>query len=94
VLYGFTKTTPDDYDFPLSRKALKGHTELETTRFVVTKDYGQKFFSALSPSYADAKKLAAIIEKEVKGSKPQVVCAQPEILRELSIDLKTGEVRK
>jgi hypothetical protein len=35
VLYGFTKTTPDDYDFPLSRKALKGHTELETTRFVV-----------------------------------------------------------
>jgi hypothetical protein len=23
VLYGFTKVTPDDYDFPLTRKALK-----------------------------------------------------------------------
>jgi hypothetical protein len=94
VLYGFTKVTPDDYDFPLSRKALKGHTEFKDVRFVVTKDYGQKFFSGLAPSFNDAKKLAALIEKEVKGSKPQVVCAEPEILRELKLDLKTGEVQK
>lgn len=94
VLYGFTKVTPDDYDFPLSRKALKGHTEFEKTRFVVTRDYGHKFFAALVPSYAEGARLAQLIEKEVAGSKPQVVCAEPEVLRELKLDLKTGEVLK
>jgi hypothetical protein len=94
VLYGFTKVTPDNYDFPLSRKALKGHTEFDKTRFVVTKDYGQKFFSALVPSFTEGKKLAALVEKEVQGSKPQVVCAEPEVLREVKIDLKTGEIAK
>ncbi len=94
VLYGFTKVTPDDYDFPLTRKAIKGHTELSGVRFVVSKDYGRKFFSGLAPSFDVAKKLAKLIEKEVKGSKPQIVCAEPEILRELAIDLKTGEVKK
>ncbi len=94
VLYGFTKTTPDNYDFPLSRKALKGHSEFDKTRFVVTKDYGQKFFSALVPSFAEGKKLAAVFEKEVQGSKPQVICAEPEVLRDVKIDLKTGEIAK
>lgn len=94
VLYGFTKVTPDDYDFPLTRKALKGRTEFGKTRFVVTKDNGQKFFSALVPSFEEGKKLVALIEKNVQGSKPQIVCAEPEIVRELKLDLATGEVAK
>ncbi len=94
VLYGFTKVTPDDYDFPLTRKALKGRTEFGKTRFVVTKDNGQKFFSALVPTFDEGKKLIAVIEKNVKGSRPQIVCAEPEVLRELKLDLATGEVAK
>lgn len=94
VLYGFTKVTPDDYDFPLTRKALKGRTEFGKTRFVVTKDNGQKFFSALVPSFDEGKKLVALIENKVQGSKPQIVCAEPEIVRELKLDLATGEVAK
>jgi len=94
VLYGFTKVTPDDYDFPATRKAIKGHLELRGTRFVVARDGGEKFFSAIVPDVTMGKKLVSLIEKEVSGSKPQLVCAEPEILRELAIDLGTGEVRK
>jgi hypothetical protein len=94
VLYGFTKVTPDDYDFPLTRKALKGQTHFEKARFVVAKDGGQKFFTAIVPDVAMGRKLVARIEKEVQGSKPQLVCAEPEIVREVKLDLKTGEVLK
>jgi hypothetical protein len=94
VLYGFTKVTPDDYDFPLTRKALKGRTELASVKFAVTRDGGQKFFVGLTPSFDLAKKLRDRIEKEVKGSKPQIVCAEPEVVRELPLDLASGEVRK
>jgi hypothetical protein len=94
VLYGFTKVTPDDYDFPLTRKAVKGHTELAGVKFVVSKDYGKKFFAGLAPSYDVAQKLQKLIEREVQGARPGILCAQPEIIRELAIDLKTGEVRK
>jgi hypothetical protein len=94
VLYGFTKVTPDDYDFPLTRKALKGRTEFASVKFAVTRDGGQKFFVGLTPSFDLGKKLRDRIEKEVQGSKPQVVCAEPEIIRELPLDLATGELRK
>ncbi len=94
VLYGFTKVTPEDFDFPATRKALKGRTEYASTRFVVAKGGGEKFFSALVPDVKTGKKLLALIEKEVAGSKPQLVCAEPEIVRELKIDLETGNVVK
>jgi hypothetical protein len=94
VLYGFTKVTPDDYDFPLTRKALKGHTEYDKARFVVAKDGGQKFFSAIVPDAKAGRRLVDLIQKEVKGSKPQLVCAEPEIVREVKIDLKSGDVIK
>jgi hypothetical protein len=92
VLYGFTKVTPPDYDFPLTRKAIKGHTELAGTRFVVAEDGGQKFFTAIVPDVAIGRKLVALIEREVQGSKPQLLCADPVIVRELRIDLRTGDV--
>jgi hypothetical protein len=94
LLYGFTKMTPDDYDFPLTRKAVKGHPEFAGVRFVVTKDGGQKYFTAQVPSFEMGKKLVALIEKEVQGSKPQILCAEPEVVREVKIDLRTGEVVK
>lgn len=94
VLFGFTKVTPDDYDFPLTRKAIKGHTELADVKFVVTRDAGRKFFAALTPTYDVAKKVVAAVEKGVQGSKPQVVCADPEVVRELQIDLRTGDVKR
>jgi hypothetical protein len=94
VLYGFTKVTPDDYDFPKTREALKGHKEFESARFVVAKDGGQKFFSALVTDVKMGRQLVKLIEKNVTGSKPQLVCSEPEIVRELKINLQTGDVIK
>ncbi|XXX74779.1 hypothetical protein WMF30_44720 [Sorangium sp. So ce134] len=94
VLYTFSKTAPDDYDFPLTRKALKGRMEFSQARFVVTRDMGQRFFAAFVPSWDLAKKLQERIKTDVQGSTPQIVCAEPEVVRDLKLDLKTGEVVK
>ncbi|MCB9588150.1 MAG: hypothetical protein H6718_22270 [Polyangiaceae bacterium] len=94
LLYGFTKVTPDDYDFPLTRKAIKGQAWLEETRFVVTEDNGKKFFGAIPNDYEVGKRLVAHVQKQVKGSVPVLLCANPKVVRELPIDLRTGEVRK
>jgi hypothetical protein len=92
VLYAFTKTTPDDYDFPLTRKALRGHTELKTVDFVVTRDFGQRFLAALTTSFGDAQSLSRLVEKGVAGAKPQVLCADPEIVRHVKLNLVTGGI--
>lgn len=92
VLYGFTKVTPEDYDFPLTRDALKGHEEFSLATFFVTEERGQKYFVAYVPQYDFGRYLAWHIEKNVKGSKPQVVCAEPKVLRILDIDLTTGKL--
>ncbi|MBK8257936.1 MAG: hypothetical protein IPK82_35385 [Polyangiaceae bacterium] len=94
VLYAFTKVTPDDYDFPLTRKALKGHGEFSKLKFVVTKDNGQKYFTAMGGDFASSEKLRAHIEKEVQGAKPTIVCTEPEVVREVKINLTTGDVIK
>ncbi|MEQ9323235.1 MAG: hypothetical protein RIF41_28990, partial [Polyangiaceae bacterium] len=94
VLYGFTKVTPDDYDFPMTRQAVAGHWELKGTRFFVTKDLGEKFFVAKPPTFDVAVKLQKLVTKKVPGSKPQIVCTDPEIVREVKVDLATGAVQK
>jgi hypothetical protein len=92
LFYAFTKVTPDDYDFPLTRKALKGQTQFSKARFVVTRENGQKYFGAFVPDLALGKRMVERIRKEVEGSSPQLLCAKPEVVRELPLDLRTGEV--
>lgn len=92
LFYGFTKVTPDDYDFPLTRKALKGQTQFDKARFVVTRENGQKYFGAFVPSYDLGKKMVDRVRNEVEGSSPQLLCARPEVVRELKLDLMSGEV--
>lgn len=92
LLFAFTKVTPDDYDFPLTRKAIKGHFEVAGARYFVTKDLGQKFLTAQVPTFEAGQKLAALIAKSLAGAKPQILCATPEVVRELKIDLGTGDI--
>jgi hypothetical protein len=92
LFYQFTKVTPDDYDFPLTRKALKGHTNFSGARFVVTQDRGQRYFGAFAPSYEVGKAMVDRVAQGVAGSQPQLLCVKPEVLREIKLDLKTGEV--
>lgn len=95
VLYGMTKMAPDDYDFPLTRKALKGKSKYKETRFWVTRDAGQRFLIARTATVELGKDLVKDISASVKDSKPQLLCGDPaETIRELKIDLVTGDVVK
>jgi hypothetical protein len=80
-----------DYDFPLTRKALKGHTELAGMALVLTEHYQ---VGAFVPSLEMGEKLAAVIRDNVKGQKPQVVCMAPRVRVEIPVDLETGELKR
>ncbi len=96
VLYRLARGAPANFDFPSTRAALKGHTELaedETLQFVETQEEGRRFFGALLQSESTARRLATLITKQVPGSSPQILCGDPQILRILDIDLATGSLR-
>lgn len=94
LMYGITKVTPKDYDFPLTRKAIKGHTDLAGARFAETEDNGKRYFGAFVPTLAMGKKIEKLVREKVKGSQPAVLCYAPKVVREIAIDLATGEVKK
>lgn len=94
LMYGITKVTPKDYDFPLTRQALKGHTDLASARFAETEDNGKRYFGAFVPTLAMGKKIEKLVRDKVKGSQPVVLCYAPKVVREIAVDLATGEVKK
>ncbi len=92
MLYAATKTTPKDYDYPLTRAALKGHKEFNGIVFAETEELGRHYFGAFVPKLSLARKLVQVVEKGVKGSKPVALCRDPTKVRILGIDLASGNV--
>lgn len=93
LLYTLAKTAPKDYDFPATRDALKGHTELGKASFIEFSRGGQRFFGAIVPSGDLGKKLVDAVKGKVAGSTPQLVCDAPAPDRTLAIDLVTGKMK-
>ena len=58
------------------------------------KENAQKYFGAFVPDLDLGKRMVERIRKEVEVSSPQLLCAKPEVLRELPLDLRTGEVAR
>jgi hypothetical protein len=94
LLYTLGRGAPANYDYPATRKALKGHTELAQTEFVEFEREGRRYFGARVPDFELGKKLAQLVKDKVPGSTPELVCLDPLDERKLDIDLQTGEVRK
>lgn len=92
LMYAFTRVTPADYDFPMSRAALKGQKQFEGVRLVVTEEGDKKYFGAFTTSVALGRQLVERIESQVKGSKPVLLCAQPRVVREIKMNFATGDV--
>jgi len=93
VLYKLAKVAPPNYDFPLTRAALKGHTELSAVKFAETEESGRRYFVAFVPSFAVGQKLVKAVQEGVKGSTPQMLCGKPaRTNRDIRIDLRTGEI--
>ena len=93
LLYTLAKTAPADYDFPATRDALKGHTELAGASFIEFSRGGKRFFGAVVPSGALGQKLVDAVKGKVVGSTPQLVCDGPAPDRTLAIDLATGKIK-
>ena len=93
LLYTLAKTAPADYDFPSTRDALKGHTELSSAKFLEFSRGGKRFFGAAVPSGDVGKKLVEAVKGKVAGSSPQLVCDAPTAERTIAIDLATGKIK-
>jgi hypothetical protein len=95
VLYKLSRVAPKDYDFPLTRAALKGHPEYADVRFAETEDAGSRYFVAFVPDFAKGRSLTKLIVDKVQGAKPQLLCGEPpQVNREIGIDLATGAIKK
>jgi hypothetical protein len=94
MLYGMTKSTPKNYDYPLTREALKGHTEFSEVIFAETEELGKHYFGAFVPNLEVSKKLVKLLTQKVEGSKPVALCRNPKKVRILEFDFKTGSVLK
>jgi hypothetical protein len=92
LLFTLARSAPPDYDFPLTREALKGHTELTDARFVETEENGRRYFGAFVPTLALGKKLVKIVGDKVQGSSPQLLCHEPRVRRAIKLDLRTGAI--
>jgi hypothetical protein len=99
LLYTLNKVTPKDYDFPLLRAALKGHREFEKFRFAETEENHKRYFVAwvdpdAYPPDGAGRALAKLVKEKVQGASPQVLCGRPRMVRELGIDVMTGNVKR
>lgn len=93
LLYTLAKEAPKNYDFPLTRAALTGHTEFQSARFAETESHGRRYFGAFVKNLALGKKMAKLVREKVKDSTPVVLCAKPKVVHEVRFDLKTGKLR-
>jgi hypothetical protein len=94
VLYKLAKTAPADFDFPLTREALKGHREFAKAEFAETLDGGRRYFVAFVPTFAMGQSLVKLVTEKVKGSAPQLLCGKPAVNRKIKFDLGTGAMVK
>jgi hypothetical protein len=95
VLYKLSRVAPPDFDFPLTREALKGHGEFADVRFAETEDGGSRYLVAYVPSLKKGQKLVTLVRDKVKSSSPQLLCGEPpKTNRTIEIDLRTGALKK
>jgi hypothetical protein len=90
LLYGITKNTPPNYDFPLTRKALIGRAEFRDVKLAETEENGRRFFGAFVKDYEQGNRLAALVRDSVPGAIPAVLCAKPKVVREVAIEPPAG----
>jgi hypothetical protein len=94
LLYGTTTTTPKDYDYPLTRQALVGHPEYQGVVFAETVEDDKHYFGAFVDDLELARKLVALVRRNVPGSKPVLLCRNPKKVRLLEFDFTTGSVTR
>jgi hypothetical protein len=91
LLHTPSKVAPADYSYPLTREALKGHTEFASARFLEAEQEGMRYFGAMVQDYDLGQKLVKLIREKVKTNTPVLLCREPyHIVRDVRFDLRTG----
>lgn len=87
ALYAVAPATPADYDFPMTHDALATRPALARAAFLETEVNGKRTLGAMVPSVAFGKDLVDLIQAKIRGSKPQLLCGEPRVLRSVPMDL-------
>jgi len=93
ILARVSKSAPKGYDFPQTRAALRGHTEIEGTEFVEIEIDGKRLLAAKVRSLDVGNRLVEIVSHGVRGTRPELVCTRPKVTRTIPLDLGTGATR-
>jgi hypothetical protein len=88
-----SKSAPAQYDFPQTRAALRGHTEIAGAEFVEIDIDGKRLLAAKVDSIETGKRLVEIVSQGVPGTRPELVCAEPKVTRSLTFELGTGALK-
>ncbi len=95
VLYRLSRVAPPDYDFPATREALKGRTDLAGIRFAETLDLGRRYLVGFAPSFAVGQRLVEAITAKIPSARAQLLCGKPaQEVRQVRWDLATGSPKK
>lgn len=80
--YTLGASTPDDYEFPQTRRAIEGDPAIAGARFVTAVEAGRRVFGAILGDRARAEQIAALLRRTLPGSAPRIACGAPTVLRE------------
>lgn len=90
VLLRMSSSAPKDFKYPDLGKLLKGRQELAGARFAEVEFGWQRIVGAAVPDLATGRALVELVAGGIKGARPELVCAAPEVKRPLPFDLATG----
>jgi hypothetical protein len=93
ILARVSKSAPAQYDFPQTRAALRGHTEISGAEFVEIDIDGKRLLAAKVSSIDTGKRLVEIVSQGVAGTRPELVCTEPKVTRTIPFDLGTGALK-
>jgi hypothetical protein len=93
ILARVSKSAPAQYDFPQTRAALRGHTEILGAEFVEIDIDGKRLLAAKVESIEMGKRLVEIVSQGVAGTRPELVCSEPKVTRTIPFDLGTGALK-
>ncbi len=92
ILIRPSRSMPKDHKHPELGKLLKGQQAFAAVKFAEVEIGGQRLVGAAVPDVAVGRALVERIGKQVKRSRPELVCATPTQLRPLPFDLTTGKL--
>lgn len=92
ILVRAASWTRKDFKYPELGKLLKGKQELAAARFAEVEIGGLRIVGASAPDLATGRALVELVAKGVGRSRPELVCAAPEVKRALPFDLATGKL--